>query len=504
MSCVAAAVVLSFQASAAQPINVHKTHLNNNQGLGIEKAIGLSAKYSLKANKVLPTSKGLKKQKYNLLFDNIPVYGKQVVIEKDTNGNALAYSGHLLSQIENDLTDTQPKINGNSALAKLKNAHGHQKATVSQENSALYIYHDAHTQKARLVYKVEYLINGDSPSRPMAFVDAKTGEIIEQWDGLAFAKGGKGKPGSGGGSSSGTPTTATGPGGNEKMGQYYYGADFPGFTVLESGSTCIMDSDTVTTTDMANSTRRGTTYSFTCPENTYKAVNGAYSPLNDAQFFGSVIFNMYKDWLNTSPLTQKLEMRVHYGRNYENAFWDGQAMSFGDGATYFYPLVSLDVSAHEVSHGFTEQNSGLQYSGQSGGLNEAFSDMAGEAAEYYMHGNNDFIIGYDIVKGNGGLRYMDDPTKDGRSIGHASDYTSGMDVHYSSGVYNKAFYLLATTNGWNTRTAFEVMARANQLYWSATATFNSAACGVEQAAADLGKNVADVTNALAAVGVSCQ
>ena len=107
---------------------------------------------------------------------------------------------------------------------------------------------------------------------------------------------------------------------------------------------------------------------------------------------------MYNDWVGTAPLTFQLKMRVHYGNNYENAFWDGSAMTFGDGQNTFYPLVSLDVSAHEVSHGFTEQNSGLIYSGKSGGLNEAFSDMAGEAAEFYMKGSNDWLVGQEILK----------------------------------------------------------------------------------------------------------
>src|SRR3546814_6207648 len=59
----------------------------------------------------------------------------------------------------------------------------------------------------------------------------------------------------------------------------------------------------------------------------------------------------------------------------------------------FYPLVSLDVLAHEVSHGFTEQNSNLEYAYQPGGINEAFSDMAGKAAEFFFKGENDFLIG---------------------------------------------------------------------------------------------------------------
>jgi vibriolysin len=210
---------------------------------------------------------------------------------------------------------------------------------------------------------------------------------------------------------------------------------------------------------------------------------------------------MYQAWVGAAPLTFQLTMRVHYSNSYENAFWNGSSMTFGDGATTFYPLVSLDVSAHEVSHGFTEQNSNLTYSGQSGGINEAFSDMAGEAAENYMNGTNDWLVGAQIFKGSGALRYMCDPPQDGKSIGHASDYTSGMDVHYSSGVYNKAFCLLAKTTGWNTQKAFQVFAKANQVYWTSNSNYETAFVGVSDAASDLGYNTADVDAAFAVVGV---
>ncbi len=99
-------------------------------------------------------------------------------------------------------------------------------------------------------------------------------------------------------------------------------------------------------------------------------------------------------------------MRVHYGRGYENAFWDGRQMTFGDGKNYFYPLVSLDVVSHEVSHGFTEQNSGLIYANQSGGINESFSDIAGEAAEFYNSGKNDWLVGETIFKGDAGTTLL--------------------------------------------------------------------------------------------------
>jgi len=216
-----------------------------------------------------------------------------------------------------------------------------------------------------------------------------------------------------------------------------------------------------------------------------------------------VIYNMYNAYIGKPPLTFQLMMRVHYGTNYENAFWDGSSMTFGDGYTTFYPLVSLDVASHEVSHGFTAQNSNLTYANQSGGINEAYSDIAGEAAEYYMKGSNDFLVGAQIFKATGALRYMANPPQDGKSIGHASNYIHGMDVHYSSGVYNKAFYTLATKPGWNTQKAFQVFARANDLYWTPSTDFYTGVCGVQTAASNLGYTVADVTAAFTSVGLTC-
>lgn len=245
-------------------------------------------------------------------------------------------------------------------------------------------------------------------------------------------------------------------------------------------------------------------HAFECPQNTVKAINGAFSPLNDAHHFGGVVFDMYAQWLGTPPLTFPLKLLVHYGTEVENAFWNGSVMLFGDGQTLFHPLVAMDVTGHEVSHGFTEQNSGLIYNArQSGGMNEAFSDIAGEAAEFFNKGRNDFLVGADIFKNEGALRYMDDPTRDGRSIGHAKDFHDGIDNHYSSGVYNRAFFLLAHRDGWDVKSAFTVFAAANRDYWTPNSTFNSGACGVTTAADDLGYPTADVTAAFAQVGVAC-
>jgi len=494
--------IFSTSSMAANSISANHKQM---RGETIQSIMQLNDNYSFKQGAIYKIANGNDKRKASVFFKGIKVYGQSVVLEQDFSGRNLSMSGKLLINIEADIGNFSPSITQSNALSALKKSKGHIK--IKNADVELLIYQ--HTPaKTLLVYKVEYLLDGtDQPSRPMAFVDAHTGEILESWEGINFANKGKGNGGGGsggGGGNSATPALGTGPGGNLRVGTYTYGSDYPEFNVMSDGTVCEMDSDDVKTKDMANKTRRGRIHTFNCYENTYKAVNGAYAPMNDAQFFGNVVFNMYNDWVGSRPLTEKLEMRVHYGRNYENAFWDGQAMSFGDGASYFYPLVSLDVSAHEISHGFTEQNSDLRYSGQAGGINEAFSDMAGEAAKFYMRASNDFEVGADIIKDGTALRSMSNPGQYGKSIDHVSKYTEGMDVHYSSGIFNKAFYLLATTQGWSVQSAFQVMARANQLYWTASATFSSAACGIESAAADLNYDVADVQSAFAEVGVSCQ
>jgi len=488
----ASLVLIMNPVSAAVKEKVHGVA----NGHSVEHSLKMNDKASFKSHKALKTIKGTTKTRMQQLHDGVKVYGQNLVRETNDAGNILFLTGNVVRDI--NLASVKPSLSAKQAehLVKKSMSHGHN--THVEHASAELVIVD-HQGTDTLAYKVMYFAeHNGQPSRPFALVDANTGAILESHNALTS----KGKPVKGGNVTT-TPFDATGPGGNTKTGQYYYGSDFGVLKVGEANGTCYMENDNVRMINMNNRTRGGSTHSFTCPENTFKSINGAYSPANDALAFGNVIFDMYGDWYNTTPLSFKLEMRVHYGRNYENAFWDGTGMSFGDGGNTFFPLVSLDVSAHEVSHGVTEQNSGLQYSAQSGGMNEAFSDMAGEAAENYMLGNNDWMVGEQIFKGTGALRYMDDPTKDGRSIGHASDYTSGMDVHYSSGVYNKAFYLLAETNGWSTKQAFAIFLRANQLYWSATSTYDQGACGVESSAGDLGYSVNDVTSAFAAVGVSC-
>ncbi|WP_226470334.1 M4 family metallopeptidase [Luteimonas panaciterrae] len=429
--------------------------------------------------------------RYQQTYQGIPIYGEQIVVSEDGKGNARNLFGTRITGLESEITSTASKLSRTQALNLGKSiALGQQllASRIEREESTKMIYVDDNG-RAHLAYVVTFFADsaqGGKPTRPVIILDANSGQVLHRYENLQHA------------------LIGTGPGGNQKTGQYEYGTDYGYLDVTQSGTTCTMNNTNVKTVNLNHGTSGSTAFSYTCPRNTVKTINGAYSPLNDAHYFGGVVYNMYNAYIGKPPLTFQLMMRVHYSNNYQNAFWNGSSMTFGDGASTFYPLVGLDVSAHEVSHGFTEQNSNLTYSGQSGGINEAYSDIAGEAAEFYFKGSNDFWVGAEIFKAAGqALRYMNNPPQDGQSIDNAADYYNGLDVHYSSGVYNKAFYLLAQKPGWGTVNAFKVFARANDLYWTSSTNFNQGACGVETAATDLGLTKADVTAAFTSVGVSC-
>ena len=467
--------VSSFHTEAAnlQDLNRDRqapTRINNSANLN--EALGLTSQEALAFSKIRIDSRGHTHTHYQQVYQGVPVWGERVVIGRDPSGKATYVRGRLIRDLAQELNNTTPGLSGATVLDAMKTMvqdrqSGIAKLQYRNESTELVIYLVGQTPM--LSYAVSFFADtpaGGHPTRPTFLVDAHSGQVLFEYEGLTHAE------------------VGTGPGGNEKTGMYNYGTDFGKLDVEENDTTCTMNDPNVATVDLNHGTTGSTPFSFTFYDNTHKAINGAYSPLNDAHYFGGVVFNMYSAWVGSPPLTTQLQMRVHYSTNYDNAFWDGTAMTFGDGFTVFYPLVSLDVAAHEVSHGFTEQNSNLIYSGQSGGINESFSDIAGEAAESYSRGTNDFLAGYDILKGPGALRYMEDPTLDGLSIGHASDYVPGMDVHYSSGVYNRAFYILAHQDelGWGVKKTFKLWAQANDNIWTPSETFTSAYYGLLEAA----------------------
>ncbi|CAM2063946.1 M4 family metallopeptidase [Sulfidibacter corallicola] len=468
-------------------IRVNRTQLAAGE---LAQSLGLSQGNQLKYLRGHRTANGITHTRYRQTFQGVPIWGEQVLVATNRDGSIYALNGRMVTGLSTELrrVASLSEFDAKAALTHAKKLHHTQSLTARSyrnERSELVIY-IGENGKPHLAYAVSFFSDNQTgdPTMPTYLFDAKTKEVLLSFEGLMTAEG-------------------VGPGGNQRYGRIYYGTDFDAFEVTQSGGQCRMSTATHVTKDLNHATSGGSIHTFNCNENTYKEINGAYSPLNDAHYGGGIVFQLYDEWYGTPPLTQTLELRVHYGRNYENAFWDGQAMTFGDGGNTVHPLVSLDVVGHEVSHGFTQQHSNLTYSGQSGGINEAFSDMAGKACEHFDGSRTDWDIGSRIFKQQGrAMRYMDDPTRDGVSIGCADDYYDGMDVHHSSGVFNKAYYTLANTSGWDARKAFDIFVKANQAYWTPSSNFQRGAEGALDAAKELGYNCDAVVAAFRAVCIT--
>jgi Zn-dependent metalloprotease len=152
---------------------------------------------------------------------------------------------------------------------------------------------------------------------------------------------------------------------------------------------------------------------------------------------------------------------VHYGTNYDNAFWDDAGHMFfgdGDGRTLTQTTAGLDVIGHELTHGVTQNEANLVYSGQSGALNESVSDVFGIQVKQMALGQSveqsDWLIGADIVgpELTPALRSMQAPGTANRLDDQPADmdgYVDGGDVHTNSGIPNRAFAVAATTLGGN-------------------------------------------------------
>lgn len=462
---------------------------------------------------------------------HIPNSGKQSknVALKQLLGNSHAtMNGTMYQGIAKDLASIPSSLlttkQANAAMQQAVTTYEKKVgATVNVSNKKMerVVFVDKSNQ-AHWAYLVSFHADavkpGALPAKPNYIMDAATLHVYVEWNNIKTLEDHE----------SGEVTAGGGFGGNKKMGKLSYDSEVGDLhyaklmlTRDDETKTCWMKNSDV----IVKSYRSGKTMSFKCakPSKNHAGlywdgdqdrVNDGYSPTNDALFGGSVIKGMYRDWYNVPVLTESdgtpmiLTMIVH--DPIDNAYWDGRNMTFGDGVDMFYPLTSLGVAAHEISHGFTEQHSGLAYYEQSGGMNEAFSDMAAQAAEHYAYGKNSWQIGPEIFKAEDeALRYMDKPSKDcgkGKpgnwcSIDDASQYYDGLDVHFSSGVFNRAFYLLGTTEGWDTKKAFDTMVLANQNYWTSNSTFVEGACGVLSAANDLGYDAEAIKNAFATVKV---
>ncbi len=466
--------------------------------------------------------------RFQQMYQHYPVWGADIVVHvppkisllsTDLFANPqLSYSGVVYKGLPVDLVETPHYVfmpeQAKKALQyayELSQHAANMKTKPSDEKSDLIVYIDKN-KRAHWAYKISFSINNNDglPMQPNYILDAVNFSTYQHWNNIQTLDGVQGG----------------GLGGNPKMGKFIYDNlkhDYPALTMLRDASNiCYLQNDSVT---VRNIRKNNEVVHFDCAKpdsqhnniywnENFDTTNGAYSPSNDALYAGKIIKEMYEKWYGIPVLMKDdkpmmLTMVVH--ASMENAYWDGKEMTFGDGEYTFYPLVSLGVAAHEISHGFTEQHSNLVYDGQSGGLNESFSDMAAQAAEYFSTGKNSWQIGPEIMKGkNQALRYMDEPTKDCRkgdkpgydcSINNIKDFHNTTDVHFSSGIFNKIFYQMSVAKDWDIKKAFDVMVQANRYYWTSTSTFKEAACGILKATNDYHYSSLAVKQAISQVGI---
>lgn len=194
------------------------------------------------------------------------------------------------------------------------------------------------------------------------------------------------------------------------------------------------------------------------------------------------LFDQVYDWNSIDDRGLPLQATVHYGEEYDNAFWDGTRMVFGDGDGEIFRrfTVSLDVIGHELTHGITQYTSDLVYRGQSGALNESLSDVFGSLVEQHQRGQTvdqaSWLIGAglftDAVEGVAlrsmkapGTAFDDDLLGKDPQPAHMDEYVHTSDddggVHINSGIPNRAFQLAASAIGGTAWTG------AGEVWWTA-------------------------------------
>ncbi|MFG2024246.1 M4 family metallopeptidase [Streptomyces sp. NPDC048825] len=396
--------------------------------------IGLDAKEKLVVRDVVKDADGATHTRYERTYDGLPVLGGDLVIHESKSGKTEGVTRATKADIK--VTDVTPDIAKSTAekqALKAAEAEGSKKSAADKAPRKV-IW--AASGKPALAY--ETVVGGfqhdGTPQELHVITDATTGEKLYEWEAIQ-----------------------TGTGHSQYSGDVTIGTS-------QSGSTYQLNDPTrgASKTYDLNRGTSGTGTLFTDADDTWGtgAASNAQTAAVDAHFGAQVTWDFYKNVLGRSGIRndgKAAYSRVHYGNAYVNAFWSDACfcMTYGDGAGNAKPLTSIDVAGHEMTHGVTSNTAGLNYSGESGGLNEATSDILGTAVEFYAANSSDvgdYLIGEKIdINGDGTpLRYMDKPSKDGDSRDSWSSNLGGIDVHYSSGPANHFFYLLSEGSGTKT------------------------------------------------------
>ncbi len=462
--------------------------------------LGLGAKEKLVVRDVVKDANGTVHTRYERTYAGLPVLGGDLVTHVAKNGSLEGVSKAAKARIS--VPTTTAAVSATSAKKTALKAADTAKATASSSRKVVW----AAGAKPVLAYEsvVKGVQHDGTPSELHVVTDARTGKKIYSYEAI----------------DTGTGTSQ------------YSGTVTIGTTASASGGYDLIDGGRGghKTYDLNGGTS-GTGTLFHDADDVWGngTVSNRQTAAVDAAYGAAVTWDFYKAAFNRNGIAgdgRAAYSRVHYGNAYVNAFWDDSCfcMTYGDGSGNADPLTSLDVAGHEMSHGLTAATAKLNYRGESGGLNEATSDIMGTSVEFFANNSSDpgdYLIGEKIdINGNGTpLRYMDKPSKDGGSADYWSKSVGRLDVHYSSGVANHFFYLLSegsgakTVNGvsYNSPTydgstvtgigrdkAIQIWYKALSTYFTSTTNYAGARTGTLQAAAALYGSGSAEYNAVAA------
>jgi Zn-dependent metalloprotease len=389
------------------------------------RLLKLSGGQALRVKDVVRDRDGSTHVRYLRTYRGLPVVGGDFVLHRGPNGHLRGADWASKAQL-GSLRSLHARVLPSAALATAKRTT-HLSRTFAKPRLAVW----AVGHQPRLAWKVVVAgRNAAGPGRDVVYVDARTGKRIAGWSELETSD-------------------AAGTGNSLYSGAVTIHTDFNGASYAMRDLT--RGNHRVIT--MNNSTSEGAI--FTDADNTWG--NGLESdPATvavDAQYGAANTWDFYKNTFGRLGIRGDgigAYSRVHYRTNYDNAFWDDACfcMTYGDG-NFFSPLVSLDVAGHEMSHGVTSNTAGLLYFGESGGLNEATSDIFGTMVEFSANNASDpgdYYIG-EKIDPTGYLRRMDNPHLDGASFNCWQPLMGRSDVHYTSGVANHFYYMLAEGTG---------------------------------------------------------
>nr|WBO80460.1 M4 family metallopeptidase [Streptomyces sp. SBE_14.2] len=398
------------------------------------RELGLGAKEKLVVRDVVKDGNGTLHTRYERTYDGLPVLGGDLVVKStksDATAAVLKATKKAIKPATTKAAVSKAKAESQAlTAAKAEHAKG---ADVDRAPRKV-IWAASGTPKVAYETVVGGFQHDGTPQELHVVTDATTGEKLFEWEAIA----------------TGTGHTV------------YSGT--VDLTTTQSGSTYNL-TDGARGGHKTYNLNRGTSGTgtlFSGPDDVWGngSPSNAESAAADAHYGAALTWDYYKNVHGRSGIRGDgvgAYSRVHYGNNYVNAFWSDSCfcMTYGDGSGNSNPLTAIDVAGHEMTHGLTSVTARLVYSGESGGLNEATSDIFGSTVEFYANNSSDvgdYLIGEEInINGDGTpLRYMDKPSKDGASKDNWYSGIGSIDVHYSSGPANHFFYLLSEGSGTKT------------------------------------------------------